>query len=647
MSYLCTVLRRRALLVAVALLAATTVTLPAATAVAAPAAPAGGKWAAVQRLTDDGGSRSADQPATGLARRLATGPQTAASPQLAQDDPTPPPGTQPSDLTLSGTSGVVTATATSTAPFVMFAVDGTPVAAPVPVATDTGTASTDLTTWGWANGTYTVTAADCSSSDPASCNPTDPTAAPLELGNLAPQITGPADGARITGGFTIIADAPGGGVGFDIDGTRRGFDGTAPYSFTYTGSALSPGQHTITLEACSSDESRCDGPESDPVTITSDSLHPRIVSVTPAVFSPNGDRFKDTSTLTYSLPDRETVTLSVTNAAGTVVVRGPRHVGSQARGTHAWTWNGKNNAGQIVRSARYRFTVSTHATVHEALVRGAVWHAVTVDTRPPSVSSLSAPASIYPVRDGYKDSATVKFALGERARTTLTVRNGSRRVVRTISSWHNPATVRLTWNGRDRAGRVVPAGRYTWRVSARDNVGNTRTTSWHGIVVSAKRLVARSVTITRNGDSFSSAGASDPNCAEASTSLSEYAHGVWLANSCFITGGIAAAFYRVSLPTAIVYSRFTVSVYGQTLFYPSSMTTGFGVHGAGRDFGIGGQWEINSGREGWYTIGSIKAANYVSATHRALIAPSVTDIDAPCDFDIKTVKVHLTYKVLR
>jgi len=91
----------------------------------------------------------------------------------------------------------------------------------------------------------------------------------------------------------------------------------------------------------------------------------------------------------------------------------------------------------------------------------------------------------------------------------------------------------------------------------------------------------------------------------------------------------------------------TVQVYGFCLIPPTSMTTGFGVNGTGRDFGLGGQWEINSGREGWYTIGSINAADYISATHQAFIAVTVTDFDAPDDFDVKQVRLHLTYKVLK
>jgi hypothetical protein len=300
-----------------------------------------------------------------------------------------------------------------------------------------------------------------------------------------------------------------------------------------------------------------------------------------------------------------------------------------------------------VPSDTYRISVATSASVRGVLVKGLVWRSVTVDNRAPTVSSVRYGRAVYPVRDGYKDTLPVSFRINERAAVTLTVRNSTHHVVRTLRATRGAGAVRLTWNGRYASGRMVPAGSYGWQLSARDLVGNVGHTGWHGVSVSSKRLVTKSTSLSRNGDSFYLAGGSDSSCAEASTRLSDYAHGVWLANACYYTGGIAAAFYRVSLPSAVVYSHLKVQVYGWAQYAPSSVFTGFGVHGGSADFGISGPYEIRHSTEGWYTFGSINASRYVSGTHRANIAVGVSSDLAPCDFDVKQVRITLTYKVLR
>lgn len=622
------------------LLAAIALTLPAAAA-GADGSDAG-KAAALERLQRSAGTGTS-AAAVALSRQLAASRH--ASARVVGVTAAVPALTTPTDLSVAGTSGVVTISASSSASFVLFAADGTPLGAPGTVTT--GAATVTATTWGWANGTHQVTAVDCTDSDPASCNTTDPPASTsFDLANDAPQITAPPNGGQVTGGFMISATSPGGGLRFLIDGTRRGFDSTAPYTFAYTGSALTPGGHEITVVQCSTDESLCSGPTGTPISITSNSLHPSIVSVSPYTFSPNGDQYKDSTKLTYSLPDTETVYVTVTNSNGTVE-RGPNRLGTVARGTHSWTWTGRTNSNTVVASGSYRITLSTSATLRGALVRGLVWHGVVVDNRPPSVTSLTRGTSVYPYRDGYRDAVSMRFRLGERAITTLTIRNSARHVVRTLASTHNPGVVTLAWNGRDAGGRSVAAGSYTWQLTVQDAVRNRHSTAQYRVVVSSKRLISRSVTILRNGDSFASAGGSDPNCAEASTSLSSYPRGVWLLNTCSPSNpDIAAAFYHVSVPAAAVYSRFTVQVYGWALYAPTSMLTGFGWRGGSNDFGIGALYTINTQAEGWYTIGSINAANYVSPTHLANIVVTVTSDQAPCDFDVKQVRIKLSYKIL-
>lgn len=631
--------RRTAAVSAGAVLCAVAVPAPAALA----AHPGSGtaKRAAIEQLEAGRGAGGAASSATSLRRAMSA--RRSAAGYAATDEPlADPPTSTPTDLAVTGTAGDVTFTATSTAAFVAFQFNDV---ALTPVAVASGQASTTFATWGRANGMQTVTATDCTSTDPTSCNTASPASTSFDLENSAPTVTSPAGYSQITGGFTISALSDGGGVRFLIDGERVGFAATSPYTFAYTGSALAAGTHVITAVQCSADEGMCDGPQSAAVTIMSNSLYPKITSVYPSTFSPNGDHVKDTTKLTYYLPDTEHVSLTITNSRGTAV-RGPGSLGTLARGSHTWVWNGRDHSGAVVPSGTYRITLNTSATIHGALVKGQVWRSVVVDDRAPSVSSLTYNGTVYPYRDGYKDSFVAKFHLSERASVTLRIYTATNHTVRSLTGTRSAGSTSISWSGRDVHGHMVPAGTYRWTITVKDAVGNWRRTAMRHVVVSWKKLISRSVTILRNGDSFASAGGSDSSCTEASTGLSQYPHGVWLLNTCFDESAVAAAFYHVTVPSAAVYSHFTVSVYGFAMDAPTSIETAFGVHGGSSDFGIGGLYDIRSHSEGWYTIGSIGASRYVSSTHRANIGVSVDSADAPCDFDIKQVKIHLSYKVL-
>jgi flagellar hook assembly protein FlgD len=600
---------------------------------------AAAKHAEIERLV--AGSGRSSQPSTQPAIAVRSAVRSHHATRAAQA-----PDTTPSDFVVDGTSGLLTLTAQSNAMYVWFKFAGSPVGDPVQVTDNV--ASTTVASWGYANGTHGAAALDCSSAATSDCDAVAPASASADLDNVAPTVTAPRDGDVIAGGFTIKAQSSGGGVEFLIDGTRRGFDGSAPYSFAYTGSALSEGRHVIKATQCSADGTRCSGPVSDSVVIHSDSLHPKITSLAPARFSPNGDHVKDATTVTYSLPDTEHVSVTVTDSHGRVV-RGSHSLGTLHEGRHSWTWNGRSDDKKVVSSGGYKITLNTSASRHSVLVRGSVWRHVTVDDRAPSIGSLSAGSAVYPVRDGYRDTVPVRFRLGERAAVKFVIRDSAGRKVRTVASHRSAGHVTLTWSGRDASGHIAPAGRYGWTLSARDEVGNVSHVRSGHVVVSAKRLVAHSTTITRDGDSFYTAGGSNSGCTTADAGLSSYAHGVWLLNTCFgeDEAEVAAAFYRVRVPAATVYSRMSVSVGGFAQYVPSSLTIGFGVHGRSNDFGLGGFYEINSSDAGWYHVGSIKAANYVSSNHTANIAVSVTNLDAPCDFDLSAVRIHLTYQVLQ
>ena len=534
-------------------------------------------------------------------------------------------------------SGVIALTASSAAAKVRFLVDGTQTGPLVP--TVAGTAQSTWTTWGLANGTHTIAVADCSMAD--ACN-TSGSPVPVTLSNGAPAIGYPKASQTLSGSATFTATASGGAVGFYLDGVRKGLDTTSPYALTYPVSALTDGTHTLKVVGCSS-AGVCSGPSSS-VAFKNQSLHPKFTSVSPSVFSPNADKRSDTTKATWYLPDTEVVKFQVRNAAGTIV-RGPLNAGTQVAGYHSYTWNGYLNSGARAASGSYKVELVTYRSTSTGTLRGSAVSNVKVDLGAPTMATVTGSGTtFYPYVDSYKDSFSPAFTLNEPATVTLTVRNSAGTAVRTISAAKSAVRTSLTWNGRNSAGTQVTAGTYYWTLTGQDPAGNRRTSAKYSVYVSAKRLVTKTATYTKNGSAFTWAQASDPYCADADTYASDfYPYGVWLSNACN-PDQITAAAYRFTLPAAYSYTTLRVDTYGNSLA-PSALGASFTRWGTD---GYSFTHEITTGTSNaWRTIGSMSASGLVNSSRVAEATLYVPGDDYYLmDYDIGQVRVVVTYKVL-
>ena len=72
----------------------------------------------------------------------------------------------------------------------------------------------------------------------------------------------------------------------------------------------------------------------------------------PSRFSPNGDGVKDTLKVRYTLPRRTHVHLTI-GGVGTRRVHRTVDLGTQPRGTHVWTWDGRNQSGRDLPDKHY------------------------------------------------------------------------------------------------------------------------------------------------------------------------------------------------------------------------------------------------------------------------------------------------------
>jgi flagellar hook assembly protein FlgD len=493
-----------------------------------------------------------------LGRRLGAG-QVDFARALAHVIPT----SAPTRLNVHGSAGRLRLAAGSTARAVAFRVDGGPRLGPVPVVF--GAASLRWPSWGYANGWHRVTAVDCTAYRECARTSTSVT---FKIANAAPVVSAPTRGSTITGGFTVKASSTGGGLRLIIDGRAHGFDRTAPYTLAYTGSALSQGWHTLYVRQCSRDRRHCLGPASLGVPFRSNSLRPTIVSVSPSVFSPNGDGRRDTTTVTYTLPIEQTVQVSVVNRLG-LTIHG-RQLGTQRKGLHTWVWKGDGIAGLRAANGRYSLRINTSKVVSGVTVRGSVSRIVRLDTIAPHLSAVTGSgASFFPYRDGYRDTFEPAARLDEGGTLTLRIRDSAGRLVRSLSAAKASGPVSLSWNGHTDSGAPAAAGRYRWNFTVTDQAANRRQSWTWSVSLSWQRLVAKRATLTRDGDAYYATGA--PPCAVVDESTSSYDDGVDLLNGCSYEAEgdqVAKASYRFALPDAPVYFRMSVRAYGFSSHWP-------------------------------------------------------------------------------
>ncbi len=115
-------------------------------------------------------------------------------------------------------------------------------------------------------------------------------------------------------------------------------------TYTVTVSGVDTGTTTVITSATAS------------LTVTASTTTPAafaISSITPSPYNPSAGN----ATITYTVPVKADVTISVSNSSGTVIYTAPKVTG-QAAGTQTATWNGKNTSGAVVANGTYTVTVS-------------------------------------------------------------------------------------------------------------------------------------------------------------------------------------------------------------------------------------------------------------------------------------------------
>jgi len=184
------------------------------------------------------------------------------------------------------------------------------------------------------------------------------------------------------------------------------------------------------------------------------------------LFAPTCGCETATATLSLRLRSADTIDAALVDRDGDPVRTLARKL-ERDKGIVTFEWDGKDDAGAVVRDGRYRLRV--HLERQERTIVIPV--PIEVDTRPPAIELARVrPRVLSPDGDGRNDRATLVYRMDERSRIVVRVDGAVR--ARTIVL--PPDRTRLRWNPRI-DGRALPAGVHTIALEAHDLAGNVST----------------------------------------------------------------------------------------------------------------------------------------------------------------------------
>ena len=205
--------------------------------------------------------------------------------------------------------------------------------------------------------------------------------------------------------------------------------------------------------------------------IPKDSAAPKILAADPLapLISPNGDGTADTVTVSGSLSETASWTVSVLAPDDTVLAS---TTGSGT--TPRIAWDGRVD-GLAVADGSYRYTIrATDAWQNTGSRSGSI----RVDTTAPSLTGVvpgeDATTWFSPNGDGVRETVTARGTATETGSVVVRIQNADAVTVRsfTVAAGTAIGGTVVTWDGKDGSSHLVPDGTYQVRMTPRDAAGN-------------------------------------------------------------------------------------------------------------------------------------------------------------------------------
>ena len=181
------------------------------------------------------------------------------------------------------------------------------------------------------------------------------------------------------------------------------------------------------------------------------------------VFSPTCGCETSEARLALRLRVADTIDAVVVDANGREVRTLATDV-ERPRGTVAFTWDGRNDGGEVAADGRYRLRIHLERERRTIVIP----NTVELDTTAPDAEVVRVRRRVFsPDGDGRNDRFGLRFRTNEIARGVLLV-DGVRAVGGRL---HRPGVSGLAWGGKVE-GRLVPPGVYRVALQVVDRAGN-------------------------------------------------------------------------------------------------------------------------------------------------------------------------------
>jgi len=251
------------------------------------------------------------------------------------------------------------------------------------------------------------------------------------------------------------------------------------------------------------------------------------------------------------------------------------------------------------------------------------------------------PAVFYPVKDGYRDTLTVKGTFKEPGTVAVKVISvATGKTVRSVSLGSVSGAYSWAWDGRRSTGTMVPAGKYKVVQTLRDTAPNTLVATSYA-TVSLKRLYWSSATVTLTGRQYIVSGKASGGTVSRSGSI--YASGVRLSSG---SGGWAGVSYRFPHKSATVYGNVTFKVQGRSAGSGKAL---IGIWNPGRGSYVYTSaydaWKPAGTAYGWYTTTAPLRDHHAGGYIRTTVLVDASFMRAT--FDVAKVVVTYRYAVLK
>ncbi len=226
-----------------------------------------------------------------------------------------------------------------------------------------------------------------------------------------------------------------------------------------------------------------------------------LLTLEDSAFSPNGDKSKDTLTITpiTQTPDVADYLFEIKNAAGKTVYS----VSESKKLPKNFVWDGKDSGKIICEDGTYMAQLSV--TTSNGSKTSASTPAFVLDTVAPSIVTEIPWTTFSADGDGNQDTipVAIKECTNEKL-WTMEIRGQNGKSIKKIS-W-NGSKSELEWDGTDESGNIAADGIYSINFYSTDDAGNSFKATLKDIVLDNREtktyITAENEGISPNGDGF-------------------------------------------------------------------------------------------------------------------------------------------------